>query len=594
MGLPLRSFRSRLVVVFVGLFFAVQLLTFVVVAASVRASARQLIDEELRVAGVLLARQLDSRAQQLLAATRLLSGDFALKSTAAVADHATTASVLENHRRRAGADVLMLVALDGAIVVDTRHPARHGAVFPLPRLLEQAEDRGEASQLVTLDDHLYRLAVVPLLAPEPIAWLGAGFTIGDETAADLRRVTGLHISFLGRDGERFVVHGSSVEPAGREVLARRFGELSPAGVLELAGEPHVLRGEAVGDDVVVVLQRGLAEALAPYDRLLLVLVGVAAAGVLLGLLGAVLVARRVSRPVLALAGAARRVAAGDFEATVAIDQRDELGELGDTFNEMLGGLRERERVREELERAGRLKRFFSPQLAEALSAGDGAVLAPHRREVTVVFCDLRGFTTFAENAEPEEVSRLLAEYHAAVGPLVFRYEGTLERFTGDGLMVFFNDPVPCPDPAARAVRMAVAMREAVGPLLAAWRRRGHALGLGIGIAMGYATIGRIGFEGRFDYAAIGTVTNLSARLCQEAADGQILVSPRVYGEVEALVEVAPLGPLTLRGFGKPLLVHDIVRLRPPAGDIGAPGDEPPRAEDRRVDVSEARLLEERS
>jgi adenylate cyclase len=234
---------------------------------------------------------------------------------------------------------------------------------------------------------------------------------------------------------------------------------------------------------------------------------------------------------------------------------------------MVGGLRERERVRDELERTARLKRFFSPQLADALSGGDESLLASHRREITVVFCDLRGFTAFAEAAGPEQVMRLLRDYHAAIGPLVFEYEGTLERFTGDGLMVFFNDPVPCPDPAARAVRMAVAMRTAVDPLLEAWRRRGHALGFGTGIAMGFATIGRIGFEGRFDYAAIGIVTNLSARLCQEAADGQILVSQQVHAEIASLVEAKPVGPLSLRGFAKPVAVFDVLGLRaaPTAG-----------------------------
>ena len=188
-------------------------------------------------------------------------------------------------------------------------------------------------------------------------------------------------------------------------------------------------------------------------------------------------------------------------------------------------------------------------------------LGSARRLITVFFSDLRGFTSFAEKADPEEVMRLLREYHGTIGALISQYEGTLERFTGDGLMVFFNDPVPCPDPAARAVRMAIEMRDAVHPLLEDWRRRGYALGFATGIDMGYATVGRIGFEGRFDYAAIGTVTNLSARLCQEAGDGQILVSQRIHAEVERFVEAAPLGALLLRGFARPFIAFSVVRLR---------------------------------
>jgi len=556
-----RSFRSRLVVVFLGLFVVIQATGYVVVGAFVRASAHRAVEEELRLASTLFARQLEVRSQQLVAATRLLSGDFALKTAVATSDHATTASVLENHRRRVDADILMLAALDGGVVADTRRPTRPGAIFPAPRLIAEAEAGRGVSELVAIDGRLYQFAVVPLLAPEPIAWLGAGFAIDDKTAVDLRRLSGLEVSFVARDDGRAVVHASTLGSADREALARQLPLGRQAGVLHLGSGEHLLRVEPLGQNVVVVLQQPLAEALAPSQRLLLILLVVAAAGVLLALLGAALVARRVSRPVLALAAGARRVAARDFTTAVSIQQRDELGELAATFNEMVGGLREHERVRDELERTTRLKRFFSPQLADALSAGDESMLASHRREITVVFCDLRGFTAFAEAADPEEVMRLLAEYHAIIGPLVFEYEGTLERFTGDGLMVFFNDPVPCPDPAARAVRMAVAMRDAVGPLLETWRRRGHALGFGTGIAMGYATIGRIGFEGRFDYAAIGTVTNLSARLCQEASDGQILVSQQVHAEIEPLVEAKSVGPLVLRGFAKPVAVFDVLGLR---------------------------------
>ena len=204
---------------------------------------------------------------------------------------------------------------------------------------------------------------------------------------------------------------------------------------------------------------------------------------------------------------------------------------------------------EQLERLERLKRFFSPQLAELIvSGGTEDPLKTHRREITVVFLDLRGFTAFAETSEPEEVMGVLREYHAEMGKLILEHEGTLERFTGDGMMVFFNDPVPVANPAERAIRMALTMRERVKELSAKWRKLGYELDFGVGIAQGYATIGGIGFEGRWDYGAIGTVTNLASRLCGDAKPSQILVSQRLLGTVEELVEVEPVGELTLKGF----------------------------------------------
>ena len=214
-----------------------------------------------------------------------------------------------------------------------------------------------------------------------------------------------------------------------------------------------------------------------------------------------------------------------------------------------------------IENMGRLRRFLSPQIAEAIVAsGDKTILDHHRRDITVVFCDLRGFTSFSESAEPEDVMGVLHQYHVALGPLIHQYEGTLERFLGDGLMVIFNDPVPCPDPAVRAVRMAVAMREQVNELAKAWRRRGFDLGFGVGVATGYATLGRIGFEGRYDYAAIGGVSNLGARLCDEALHGQILISQRVVPAVEDIAELEPLGELELKGFNRPVATYNVVQL----------------------------------
>lgn len=216
----------------------------------------------------------------------------------------------------------------------------------------------------------------------------------------------------------------------------------------------------------------------------------------------------------------------------------------------------------ELERVGRLKRFFSPQLAELIvSGGAEDPLRSHRRDITVVFLDLRGFTAFAEVAEPEDVMGVLRNYHEATGKLILEYEGTLERFTGDGMMVFFNDPVPVQNPAERAVRMSLAIRESIDRMSGEWRKRGIELSLGIGIAQGFATIGAIGFEGRWDYGAIGTVTNLAARLCGEAPGGQILVSQRVFASVENLADAEPQDPLSLKGFHRPIATYLIRGLK---------------------------------
>jgi class 3 adenylate cyclase/CheY-like chemotaxis protein len=224
-----------------------------------------------------------------------------------------------------------------------------------------------------------------------------------------------------------------------------------------------------------------------------------------------------------------------------------------------------QRVQEQikqLERLGRLKRFFSPQLAELIVSGEAEdPLKTHRRELTVVYLDLRGFTAFAESAEPEEVMSILHEYHAAMGKLILEYEGTLEHFAGDGMMIFFNDPVPVENAAERAVRMALTMRERVKELRVKWRKLGHDLDFGVGIAQGYATIGAIGFEGRWEYGAIGNVPNLAARLCGEARPGQILVSQRLLGSVDGLVEVDALGELSLKGFHRPMAAYNIVRMK---------------------------------
>jgi adenylate cyclase len=216
---------------------------------------------------------------------------------------------------------------------------------------------------------------------------------------------------------------------------------------------------------------------------------------------------------------------------------------------------------EQIERVSRLKRFLSPQIAELiLSSSTYEPLASHRRQVTIVFGDLRGFTAFAEIAEPEEVMAVMREYHATLGSLIHEFEGTLERFLGDGIMVIFGDPIPCPDPCERAVHMAVAMRGRLSELSSKWRRERHELGFGVGIAYGYATLGAIGFEGRSEYTAIGTVVNLAARLCAEARDGQILIDSKVRAALDGRVTAEPAGELMLKGLRRPIAAYNVIEM----------------------------------
>jgi len=239
-----------------------------------------------------------------------------------------------------------------------------------------------------------------------------------------------------------------------------------------------------------------------------------------------------------------------------VQLRRELAEWNQTLE-----ARVQEQVKQ-LERLERLKRFFSPQLAELIVSGDADdPLKTHRREITVVYLDLRGFTAFAESAEPEEVMGVLREYHAAMGELILQYEATLEHFAGDGMLIFFNDPAPIPHPAEQAVRMALAMRQRVIELTVKWRKVGYDLGFGVGIAQGYATIGAIGFEGRWEYGAIGSVPNLAARLCGEAKPGEILVTQRLLGVVEDWVEAEAAGELSLKGFHRPVAAYNILRRK---------------------------------
>jgi len=381
---------------------------------------------------------------------------------------------------------------------------------------------------------------------------------------------------VGQAGYAYVVSGNGdliAHPDISLVLGRKnFTNLAQV-QNALAGEtgPSTTTKNLVGQKVFtsyapipdlrwfVLVERPAAEAYAALRSSLfrsgvLLLVGLGMA-----ILASLMIGYRVVRPLQTLREGVARISGGDLKHHIDVQTGDELQMLADEFNEMTAKLRESYAG---IEKISHLKRFFSPQLAELIElSGESGLMDDHRREITVVFCDLRNFTEFSSIVEPEEAMKVLREYYQAIGVLLRRYEATIEHFAGDGLMAYFNDPLPCPDPEIRAVRMAMEMQIDVEKLIVGWRKRGIKLGFGIGISSGYATLGRIGSEEEFHYAAIGTVANLASRLCDEAKSGQVLIAESVYAKIEDLAEVKRIGDVSLKGFLKPVPVLEVLALK---------------------------------
>lgn len=381
-----------------------------------------------------------------------------------------------------------------------------------------------------------------------------------------------------------------IQIVGKALELARSGQIDAARSLHLTdARPLANRLERLTNQLVNMAEANMLDRIEAskqaYEASRSAVIGLAWASVMLALLLGYTLSSSIVRPLVKIQTRLAEIATGNFTHDVDVSNRDELGalasdinrtshKLGDMYRQIEEQKSELEdwnktlqhRVAEqvqEIERTSKLRRFLSPQVADLItSSGTEEQLQSHRREITALFCDLRGFTGFSESADPEDVMTLLRAYHATIGKIVHEHDGTLERFVGDGVMVIFNDPVQIPNPTLQAVRTAVEMREAMDGLIEKWRRMGHELGFGIGISHGYATLGTIGFEGRFDYAAIGTVANVASRLCDEAKSRQILISPRVLMAVEDAVAVEKVGEFSLKGIRHPVTVYNVLGFEP--------------------------------
>jgi len=512
-----QGFQARVLGLFLGLFTTVQALAFLALNAAHARDARTQIDAALEAGAEVFHRLIQERARRLVDSTRLLSGDFAFKATFANGDPATILSALENHQARIGADMMVLVALDFRVIGDTLHPDSAGSAWQFGARVEAALDRGdsELAAVVLLDGRPFQIVVVPLLAPDLVAWIGVGFRLEEQFTAELRRLTLSHVSLLADDGSpAWRSFASTLPDPGRAALAGAIGgapwQVNRSLPLRLAGEefvslvaPLAPPGEPA---VVAVLQRSLEEALRPFYRLRWVLLSLFGAGLVLTALLGSAVARSVTRPVLSIAASARRVEAGDYSQQLQMRQRDEIGELAASFNHMVQGLREKERVR------SLLGLVVSPAIAQELLRKE-IDLSGEERAVTVLFADLRQFTSLCEGRPPQEVLSLLNTFLTRMTGVVEENQGVVDKYMGDGLMALFGAPLEHGDDPARAVQAARAMSAALADVNADLGRAGlPAVAAGVGVHTDRVVAGNVGSMTRLNYTVVGDGVNLASRL----------------------------------------------------------------------------------
>jgi adenylate cyclase len=512
-----QSFRARILTFFLGLLIIVLVAIFLSVNTVSVKSARLQIDDALEVTSGVFKRLITERNQRLLEAARLLSSDFAFKSAYATHDRNTILSALDNHRTRIQADTMMLVSIDNIVLADTLHPDVAAVPFLFPELVKAAESNeyGEAASVVFIDGRAYQMVVVPLLIPAPDAWICIGFLIDDIFAMNLQRLTQSHVSLLkAEEGGGWSIFASTLPDDLRiklpQILQRKIWNVNESMPLVINDIEYISLATSLfeGEDLraIAVLQRSLPEALRPYMRLRLALAGLFAVGLILSVVGGILIARTVTKPVLTLAEGMHRIDEGDYTRFVAIEQEDEIGRLSNTFNKMVKGLAERDRVR------NLLGKVVSVAVAEELLSKE-IDLGGEEREVTVIFSDLRNFTALCEDRSPKDILSLLNAYLTKVSAVVEANGGVVDKYIGDALMAIYGAPLRHDDDAERAVNTAIQMHQSLAELNSDFLKRGlPRLDMGIGINTALVVAGNMGSQTRLNYTVIGDGVNLASRL----------------------------------------------------------------------------------
>ena len=525
-----------------------QCTTYLVVRQANRQHALAQIESSLLAGARIFKNLIEQRNQQITAAAAIVSRDHAFQEAFAGSDQdrETTLSALASLRGRSRADNVLIASLDKKLLFDTRRPQLHGVPFPFPKLINKAEASESAYAFVVLDGELYAIAVAPLLAPDPIAWLCPMFRIDDDFAREIQSYTNLEITFLS-GAELFgttlpnrqavsEMLRNCVLPPQQVINLRLAAEIFPSYVAPLPAE---------SGSPIALLQRSLDKELAPYLRLERTYLGLALLGLVLSGIMGLWIARSVSRPVLELAGGAREIAAGNYNHRVQLKQEDEIGALAISFNQMSAGLAERDRVRD------LLGKVVSPAIATELLRKK-VRLGGEQREVTVLFSDLRNFTSMSEALAPEEIVGILNHYFTRMAAIVEKHGGVVDKYVGDGLMALFGAPVAYPDDADRALHATLEMTRALDDLNQQWQRRGlPTIDVGIGINTGVVVAGNMGSEKRLNYTVIGDGVNLASRL--EALTktpeygARIIVSSATLAKAKEKYRTRRLGEVAVKG-----------------------------------------------